>query len=104
MLSYLKNNQLPAAVAKRVITFYRWQNMNQFDEKSVLSDLPVQLRKEIFDNLYNDALDRVPIFRGCSVQFMTEAGGLFLLLLLLLLLLFLLLFLLLLLLLILLLD
>ena len=40
VIAYLKNNQLPQGVAKRVITFYRWQNMNQFDEKSVLSDLP----------------------------------------------------------------
>ena len=72
VLSYLKNNQLPSGVAKRVITFYRWQNMNQFDEKSVLADLPVQLRKDIFDNLYTDALKGVPIFKGCSNQFMTE--------------------------------
>ena len=72
VLAYLKNNQLPAGVAKRVITFYRWQNMNQFDEKSVLSDLPAQLRKDIFDNLYTDALKDVPIFGGCSSQFMTE--------------------------------
>jgi len=72
VLSYLKNNQLPAGVAKRVITFYRWQNMNQFDEKSVLADLPVQLRKDIFDNLYTDVLADVPIFKGCSNQFMTE--------------------------------
>lgn len=72
VLAYLKNNQLPAGVAKRVITFYRWQNMNQFDEKSVLSDLPAQLRKDIFDNLYTDSLNDVPIFKGCSSQFMTE--------------------------------
>ena len=72
VLAYLKNNQLPAGVAKRVITFYRWQNMNQFDEKSVLSDLPAQLRKDIFDNLYTDGLKDIPIFAGCSSQFMTE--------------------------------
>lgn len=72
VLTYLKSNQLPNCVAKRVITFYRWQNMNQFDEKSVLADLPVQLRKEIFDNLYANSLDGVPIFKGCSIQFMTE--------------------------------
>ena len=46
--------------------------MNQFDEKSVLSDLPAQLRKDIFDNLYTGALQDVPIFAGCSSQFMTE--------------------------------
>ena len=74
VLAYLKNNQLPAGVAKRVITFYRWQNMNQFDEKSVLSDLPAQLRKDIFDNLYTDALLDVPIFRTCTSQFMTEVS------------------------------
>ena len=50
----------------------RWQNMNQFDEKSVLSDLPAQLRKDIFDNLYTHALQDMPIFVGCSTQFMTE--------------------------------
>ena len=72
VLAYLKNNQLPSGVAKRVITFYRWQNMNQFDEKSVLSDLPAQLRKDIFDNLYTHALQDMPIFSGCSTQFMTE--------------------------------
>ena len=72
VLAYLKNNQLPSGVAKRVITFYRWQNMNQFDEKSVLSDLPAQLRKDIFDNLYTHALQDMPIFVGCSTQFMTE--------------------------------
>ena len=49
-----------------------WQNMNQFDEKSVLSDLPAQLRKDIFDNLYTHALQDMPIFVGCSTQFMTE--------------------------------
>ena len=37
---------------------FNLRRYNQFDEKSVLSDLPVQLRKEIFDNLYNDALGR----------------------------------------------
>ena len=74
VLAYLKNNQLPSGVAKRVITFYRWQNMNQFDEKSVLSDLPAQLRKDIFDNLYTDALKDVAIFSGCSSQFMTEVS------------------------------
>ena len=72
VLAYLKNNQLPTGVAKRVITFYRWQNMNQFDEKSVLSDLPAQLRKDIFDNLYTGALKDIPIFSECSSQFMTE--------------------------------
>ena len=48
--------------------------MNQFDEKSVLSDLPAQLRKDIFDNLYTDALLDVPIFRTCTSQFMTEVS------------------------------
>ena len=73
VIAYLKNNQLPQGVAKRVITFYRWQNMNQFDEKSVLSDLPPSLRKDIFDNLYTDALVGVPIFKDMSNQFITEA-------------------------------
>jgi hyperpolarization activated cyclic nucleotide-gated potassium channel 2 len=72
VIAYLKNNQLPNGVAKRVITFYRWQNMNQFDEKSVLSDLPPSLRKDIFDNLYTDALVGVPIFKSMSNQFITE--------------------------------
>ena len=72
VIAYLKNNQLPQGVAKRVITFYRWQNMNQFDEKSVLSDLPPSLRKDIFDNLYTDALVGVPIFKDMSNQFITE--------------------------------
>jgi CRP-like cAMP-binding protein len=48
--------------------------MNQFEEKSVLSDLPAQLRKDIFDNLYRDALKDAPIFGGCSAQFMTEVS------------------------------
>ena len=74
VLAYLKSNQLPTGVAKRVITFYRWQNMNQFDEASVLSDLPAQLRKDIFDNLYHDSLTPVAIFTGCSSQFMTEVS------------------------------
>ena len=46
--------------------------MNQFDEKSVLSDLPPSLRKDIFDNLYTDALVGVPIFKDMSNQFITE--------------------------------
>ena len=46
--------------------------MNQFDEKSVLSDLPPSLRKDIFDNLYTGALVGVPIFKNMSNQFITE--------------------------------
>ena len=72
MLAYLKNNQLPAGVAKRVITFYRWQNMNQFDEKSVLSEICPRSCVRISSTTCTRARYRMPIFAGCSSQFMTE--------------------------------
>eukprot|EP00218_Dolichomastix_sp_CCMP3274_P012215 CAMPEP_0170135336 /NCGR_PEP_ID=MMETSP0033_2-20121228/2426_1 /TAXON_ID=195969 /ORGANISM="Dolichomastix tenuilepis, Strain CCMP3274" /LENGTH=714 /DNA_ID=CAMNT_0010370935 /DNA_START=50 /DNA_END=2194 /DNA_ORIENTATION=- len=72
VLSYLKGNKLPRGVATRVIQFYRKQNQNQFDERSVLDGLPVQLRKEIFDTLYMSTILKVPLFRNAPDSFVTE--------------------------------
>ena len=72
VITYLKNNKLPQTVSKRVIHYYRWQNKNQFDEKAILHDLPAQLRKEIFDNMYNGWLDDIILFNGATSQFMNE--------------------------------
>ena len=71
VIAYLKNNQLPQGVAKRVITSTVAKHEPIRREERAVGPTP-SLRKDIFDNLYTDALVGVPIFKDMSNQFITE--------------------------------
>ena len=72
VVAYLRGNKMPPDVANRILSFYRRQNVNQFDEKDVLGNLPKQLRVEIFDSLYIQVIQSNPLFRDSPRSFLTE--------------------------------
>jgi len=72
VVRYLRANGLSKDVSLRVVRHVRNQNSRQREDKSVLTEIPRQLRAEICLELYSDVTRRVPFFAGAGDAFVTE--------------------------------
>ncbi|KAH8092703.1 voltage-gated potassium channel [Aureococcus anophagefferens] len=66
VVRYLRANGLSKDVSLRVVRHVRNQNSRQREDKSVLTEIPRQLRAEICLELYSDVTRRVPFFAGAG--------------------------------------
>jgi CRP-like cAMP-binding protein len=72
VMGYLRANALPVELSQRVIRHVRQQNSRQTEDRSVLMELPRQLRADVFEHLYKASLSDVTIFAGASVAFLND--------------------------------
>lgn len=72
VMGYLRANALPSELSQRVIRHVRQQNSRQTEDRSVLMELPRQLRADVFEHLYRASISNVAIFSGASFAFLND--------------------------------
>ncbi len=72
--TFLKYRNIPLSLQKRINDYYDylWDNRRGYDESSVLSDLPKTLKTTVSLYLNREIIEKVPLFKGASEEFLTE--------------------------------
>ncbi|KAL0491693.1 cyclic nucleotide gated channel alpha [Acrasis kona] len=71
---FLKMRKIPMDLNSRVNDYYEylWRSRKGLDEVAILDELPAFLRAEVAMHLNRSIIDKVPIFKDSSANFLTE--------------------------------
>ncbi|KIZ07885.1 Potassium channel AKT1 [Monoraphidium neglectum] len=62
--TFLKDVDLPRPLSKKVLDFFRKQQVKPYDRQQVLATLPFELRSKILRHLYAGIIGRVPLLQA----------------------------------------
>jgi CRP-like cAMP-binding protein len=68
----MSDQQLPSDVKKRVLTYYEylWERNKGVDSNSLFDDMPLCMKAEVYLNVAQDVLEKIPLFEGVEASFM----------------------------------
>lgn len=74
LTAFMSYRNIPTHLQKRIRDYYGylWDKRLGYDESTVVSALPLNLRTEVSLFLNRDIIERVPLFRGASEDFIRE--------------------------------
>lgn len=72
LIKYMNRNKLGKSLSKEIKDHVRLQYESRYNESSVLQDIPVSIRAKIARKLYEPYIRGVPLFRGCSHEFIIQ--------------------------------
>lgn len=74
MTAFLKYRNLPATIQTRIRDYYNyiWETRRGYDESSIIMDLPDSLKTDVSLYLNTEIVEKVPMFRGGSSEFIRE--------------------------------
>ncbi|XP_060204220.1 potassium channel SKOR-like isoform X2 [Lycium barbarum] len=72
LIKYMNRNRLGKSISKEIKDHVRLQYESRYTESSVLQDIPVSIRAKISQKLYEPYMRGVPLFRGCSPEFIKQ--------------------------------
>ncbi|KAL3342537.1 hypothetical protein AABB24_026529 [Solanum stoloniferum] len=72
LIKYMNRNKLGKSLGKEIKDHVRLQYESRYNESSVLQDIPVSIRAKIARKLYEPYIRGVPLFRGCSHEFIIQ--------------------------------
>lgn len=72
--AFMRYRNIPPALQMRIRNYYNylWESRRGYDELSVITDLPDSLKADVVMHLNMEILEKVPIFRGSSNEFIRE--------------------------------
>ncbi|KAL9233701.1 hypothetical protein vseg_008661 [Gypsophila vaccaria] len=72
VMKYMNRNRLDRELREQIKGHLRLQYESSYTEDSVLQDIPISLRAKISQSLYMSYLEAVPLFNGCSSEFISQ--------------------------------
>ncbi|ONK66710.1 uncharacterized protein A4U43_C06F11160 [Asparagus officinalis] len=72
LVKYMNRNRLGRGIRDQIDGHVRLQYESNYTEASVLQDIPASIRAKISQNLYKDYIENVPLFKGCSSEFIHQ--------------------------------
>ncbi|XP_019243477.1 PREDICTED: potassium channel SKOR-like isoform X1 [Nicotiana attenuata] len=72
LIKYMNRNRLGKRISKEIKDHVRLQYESRYNESSVLQDIPASIRAKISQKLYEPYIRGVPLFRGCSHEFIKQ--------------------------------
>lgn len=72
LIKYMNRNRLERDIRDQIKGHVRLQYESNYTEASVLQDIPVSIRAEISESLYKPYIENVPLFKGCSTEFVHQ--------------------------------
>lgn len=74
MSAFMRYRKIPTNLRERIHEYheYLWENRLGSDESSILSSLPPGLQAEVSLFLKKDIIEKVPLFKGASEEFVKE--------------------------------
>ncbi|KAL9459366.1 hypothetical protein AB3S75_002712 [Citrus x aurantiifolia] len=72
LMKYINRNRLGRHIRDQIIGHLRLQYESSYTEASVLQDIPISIRAKISQTLYLPYIEKVPLFKGCSSEFINQ--------------------------------
>ncbi|KAK9682313.1 hypothetical protein RND81_10G064600 [Saponaria officinalis] len=72
IMKYMNRNRLDRDLREQIKGHLRLQYESSYTEASVLQDIPISLRAKISQSLYMSYIEAVPLFNGCSSEFINQ--------------------------------
>ncbi|XP_048542687.1 potassium channel KOR1-like isoform X2 [Triticum urartu] len=72
VIRYMNRNRLGKDIREQIKGHLRLQYESSCTEASVLRDIPVSIRAKISQTLYMPYIERTPLFKGCSEEFLQQ--------------------------------
>ncbi|KAL3697194.1 hypothetical protein R1sor_011270 [Riccia sorocarpa] len=73
LIKFMNRNGLPRDIRQQMKNHVRLQfETGTSNDMSVVDDLPMTIRSKVAQSLYSSILERVPLFAGCSAEFIAE--------------------------------
>ncbi|XP_072953068.1 potassium channel KOR1-like isoform X1 [Typha angustifolia] len=72
IMKYMNRNRLGKEIRNQIKGHLRLQYESSNSDSSVLQDIPVSIRAKISQTLYKPYIENVPLFKGCSAEFIQQ--------------------------------
>ncbi|XP_044959102.1 potassium channel KOR1-like [Hordeum vulgare subsp. vulgare] len=72
VIMYMNKHKLGKDIREQIKGHLRLQYESSRTEASVLGDIPVSIRAKISQTLYMPYIERTPLFKGCSAEFLQQ--------------------------------
>ncbi|KAI9080052.1 hypothetical protein K1719_037985 [Acacia pycnantha] len=72
IIKFMNRNNLDKQITKAIKRHLRLQYDRSYTEAAVLQDIPASIRAKISVNLYEQFIQKVPLFKGCSLGFIKQ--------------------------------
>ncbi|KAL1365986.1 hypothetical protein HN51_013909 [Arachis hypogaea] len=72
VIKYMNKNNLDKGTSKAIKGHLRLQYHRSYTQPAVLQDIPPSIRSKISINLYEEFIENVPLFKGCSSEFVKQ--------------------------------
>ncbi|KAI4352081.1 hypothetical protein L6164_006367 [Bauhinia variegata] len=72
LIKYMNKNKLDRQISKAIKGHLRLQYDRSYTEATVLQDIPTSIRTKISMNLYEQFIQKVSLFKGCSLGFIKQ--------------------------------
>ncbi|KAH7850158.1 hypothetical protein Vadar_028612 [Vaccinium darrowii] len=72
LMKYVNRNKLGRDIRNQIKGHLRLQYESSCTEPSVLEDIPISIRAKISQTLYKSHIENIPLFKGCSSEFINQ--------------------------------
>ncbi|KAF3640372.1 Potassium channel KOR1 [Capsicum annuum] len=72
LLKYMNRNRLGRDIRNQIKGHLLLQYESAYTDAVVLQDIPISIRAKISQNLYQSYIENVPLFKGCSSEFISQ--------------------------------
>ncbi|KAL6605850.1 hypothetical protein ACP70R_041503 [Stipagrostis hirtigluma subsp. patula] len=72
VIRYMNRNKLGKEIREQIKGHLRLQYESSYTEASVLQDIPISIRAKISQTLYKPYIESIPLFKGCSAEFIQQ--------------------------------
>ncbi|XP_020270421.1 potassium channel KOR1-like [Asparagus officinalis] len=72
LIKYMNRNRLGRDIRDQIKGHVRLQYESNYTESSIIQDIPVSIRAKISQSLYKPYIASVPLFKGCSSEFIHQ--------------------------------
>ncbi|XP_056162796.1 potassium channel SKOR isoform X2 [Syzygium oleosum] len=72
LIKYMNRNKLGRDIRNQIKGHLRLQYESSYTEAAVIQDIPISIRAKIAQTLYMPYIEKVPLFKGCSSEFINQ--------------------------------
>ncbi|KAJ4761793.1 potassium channel protein [Rhynchospora pubera] len=72
LIKYMNRNQLGKEIRAQIKSHLRLQYESNYAKNSMLEDIPIAVRSKVSQTLYMDVVRKVPLFKGCTEEFLNQ--------------------------------
>ncbi|OIT37659.1 PREDICTED: potassium channel SKOR-like [Nicotiana attenuata] len=72
LMNYMNRNRLGRDIRTQIKDHLRLQYESAYTDAAALQDLPISIRAKISQTLYQSCIENIPLFRGCSSEFISQ--------------------------------